>query len=257
MKLNHFNYTILTSAAVLLSSAVYANNISDTWQGPVHANLNLYAFAADLDGTISDSALNYKLDQPFKETAKNLDHSYMFLLDVSKGRWGAYADYQNVQVSESKSPMHIPVAVDSTLKQESYGLYYQAFRSADLNPQSQDQSLGLIIEPTIGVHRTTAKAKLAALGHQVQGDSKWNEFYWGSRFKYNFDSPWNLAAELTAGVENSQDIQAYVGYRQQIFKQPVNFRVGYRYFKQDYRDQNFHWDVRQQGPVIGINLPLF
>lgn len=248
---------IIACSPFLFNTAVNANSFSDTWQGPVKANLNLYVFAADLDGEIGDKQLSYKLDQPFDETIKNLDNSYMFYLDINKGRWGAYIDYQNVKVSESKYPMHIPVAIDTTLKQESYGVYYQVYRSSDLSSDHQEQNLGLIIEPTLGINRTTAKAQLASMGHQIQGDSRWNELYWGSRFKYNFDSPWNLAAELTAGVENSQDMQFYLGYRQKILNQPINFRVGYRYFKQDYRDQNFHWDVRQQGPVIGFNLPLF
>ncbi len=37
----------------------------------------------------------------------------------------------------------------------------------------------------------------------------------------------------------------------------INLRAGYRYFEQDYKSNNFHWDIRQYGPVIGINLPIF
>ncbi|TCM64384.1 hypothetical protein EC844_11860 [Acinetobacter calcoaceticus] len=239
----------------------YANtsNVENTWEGPVKLNLNVYAFAADVDGTLRKGKIDYQVDQPFKETLKNLDSSYMLNLDLSKGRWGAYADTQVVKTSESKQLMQVPIALATDLKQSSIGLYYQAYNSAkDSNLSSnKNQRARFIVEPTIGVHRTEVDATLAALNHSSEVSTSWNEFFWGSRFKYNFDSPWNLAAELSFGAEDTRSAQAYVGYRQPIFDRAINIRLGYRYFAQNHYSNNFNWEIKQHGPVIGLNLPIF
>lgn len=78
----------------------------------------------------------------------------------------------------------------------------------------------------------------------------------GARFRYNFNSPWNLASEFSFGDKNTVSAQAYVGYRFQILGQSVNLRVGYRYFEQDHKLDDFRWNVRQHGPVIGVNIPI-
>ncbi|MFW2173804.1 hypothetical protein ACG95N_09825 [Acinetobacter guillouiae] len=28
-------------------------------------------------------------------------------------------------------------------------------------------------------------------------------------------------------------------------------------FEKNYKSNNFHWNISQQGPVLGINLPIF
>lgn len=95
------------------------------------------------------------------------------------------------------------------------------------------------------------------LNQNLETDTRWDEFFWGSRFKYNFDSPWNLASELTFGVKDTVSAQAYLGYRIPIQDRHLNLRVGYRYLEQDYKSTDFHWDMRQHGAVVGVNLPIF
>jgi lipopolysaccharide assembly outer membrane protein LptD (OstA) len=89
---------------------------------------------------------------------------------------------------------------------------------------------------------------------QVSVGKSWAEYFGGVRIKYNTDSSWNLAAQYTYGIEQTQIAQAYLGYRQNIWTTPINFRVGYRYVSQDYKDGAFKWDTVQQGPVVGIGL---
>lgn len=250
--------SLLLTPALLLASAAHAQSFSDTlaetFAGETKLNLNLYGFAADVDGHISNQQIKYKVDQPFSDTIHHLDKVFMGHLDLSKGRWGVYLDKQLVKTSESKKPFNIPVAINTRLDQTSYGAYYQAYRS----PETTQRNLPrLVIEPTVGVHYTKADAKLAAFGQSIKGQVKWHEIFWGARARYNFDSPWNLAAEATTGEHETISVHAYVGYNIPVFERHLNLRVGYRYFRQDYRANNFHWDVRQRGPVIGINLPIF
>ncbi|MDR0236135.1 hypothetical protein [Acinetobacter sp.] len=251
MKSNKYLFFL---TGILFQPASFAESFTETWQGPVKLNLNLYVFAADVDGSIQKGKIKYDIDQPFKETVKDLDQSFMGHVDLSKGKWGLYADHQYIKTSQEKRAMYIPIALSSQLNQSSYGVYYQAYVSPEITSQHQAK---FIVEPTVGLHRTEAEATLGALNQTLATDAKWTEFFWGSRFKYNFDSPWNLASELTFGTENTWVAHAYLGYRIPVLNRNFNLRAGYRYFEQDHKSNNFHWEVRQHGPVIGINLPIF
>ncbi|WEI24171.1 hypothetical protein PYR74_09865 [Acinetobacter bereziniae] len=116
---------------LLLNQATLADTFSDTFQGPVKLNLNLYVFTADVDGNIQKGKIKYDIDQPFKETVKALDQSFMGHVDLSKGNWGLYADHQYVKTSQEKSAINIPVALSTKLNQSSYGVYYQAYVSTE------------------------------------------------------------------------------------------------------------------------------
>ena len=249
-----FKTYLFISLGIFLSQSTMAESFTETFHGVPKLNLNLYAFGADVDGKISQGNLSYEVDQPVRETIKELDHSFMAHVDLSKGRWGLFLDHQTVETSQEKSAMSVPVALSTKLNQASYGLYYQAYISPETTTQNYPK---LVIEPTIGINHTKAEANLSALNQTLNMDTSWNEFFWGSRFKYNFDSAWNLASEITFGVENTISAHAYLGYRIPIMNRNLNIRAGYRYFDQDYKANNFHWDIRQQGPVIGINLPIF
>jgi hypothetical protein len=251
MKSNKYLFFL---TGILIQQASFAESFTETWQGAAKLNLNFYAFAADVDGSIQKGQIKYNIDQPFKETVKELDQSFMGHMDLSKGKWGLYADHQYVKTSQEKSAMNLPIALGSKLNQSSYGIYYQAYVSPETTSQ---QRAKFIVEPTMGLHHTQAEARLGVLNQNAATETKWTEFFWGSRFKYNFDSPWNLASELTFGVENTWVAQAYLGYRIPALNRNFNLRAGYRYFEQDHKSNNFHWDVRQRGPVIGINLPIF
>ncbi|RZG44405.1 porin family protein [Acinetobacter wuhouensis] len=251
MKINRY---LCFSLGILLSQVTFSSELSESLQGSPKLNINLYAFAADVDGKISKGKVNYDVDQPFKETLKDLDRSFMGHVDLSKGKWGIYTDLQKVETSQEKSAMHIPIALGTKLDQRSYGIYYQAYISPEKTAKNQAK---LIVEPTVGTHRTKAEATLAVLNQGIDVHATWDEFFWGSRFKYNFDSSWNLASEVTFGSENTISAQAYIGYRIPVLSRDLNLRAGYRYFEQDYKSDHFHWDIRQHGPVIGINLPIF
>lgn len=249
-----FNRYLYLTFGIFFTQVTFAESFIDSFNGATKLNINLYAFAADVDGSIKKDNIKYNVDQPFKETIKDLDRSFMVHIDISKGKWGIFADKQMVKTSQEKSAMNIPVAISTKLDQSSYGIYYQAYASPYTTSQNQPK---FIVEPTIGIHRTEAEAKLSVLNKMAEIGTSWNEAFWGSRFKYNFDSPWNLSSEVTFGVENTISAQAYLGYRIPILNRNLNLTAGYRYFEQDYKSNNFHWDIQQQGPVVGINLPIF
>ncbi|OAL76802.1 hypothetical protein AY606_12620 [Acinetobacter sp. SFB] len=248
------NKYLFFSVGILFNQITIAGTFTETFQGTPKLNINLYAFAADIDGSINKGRIKYDVDQSFEETIKHLDRSYMAHVDLRQGAWGIYTDLQNVETSQEKNVMNLPIALSTQLKQNNYGIYYQAYISPELTSEKEPR---LVIEPTIGIHRIKVEATLTVLNQYLETDTKWNEFFWGSRFKYNTNTPWNLASELTFGAENTLSAQAYLGYRIPIFDRALNLRAGYRYLEQDYRSNNFHWDIRQHGPVIGINLPIF
>ncbi|MBJ8441431.1 porin family protein [Acinetobacter junii] len=239
--------TLLILGCMGLSSQAYADTIKDSFQGETKVFLNIYGFAADINGTIGYQGINYQLDQPFKDTLEALDQALMGHLEVTKGKWGIYTDIQYVKTEEEKQVYNYPIALSTTVNLSNAGIYYRAF-------EQFSDGTGWIIEPTLGVNYTDLEGTLDALGKGVAVEKDWFEYFGGARIRYNSTSPWNLAAQYTHGTEQTQIAQAYLGYRKAVFSTPVNFRVGYRYVSQDYSDGNFKWDTVQKGPVVGLGF---
>lgn len=231
----------------LSSVQTYAESIQSSFAGESKVFLNIYGFAADIDGGIGYHGLNYQLDQPFKDTLDALDQALMGHLEINKGKWGIFSDIQYVKTEEKKQVYSFPVVLSTKVNLSNFGVYYRAYEQF---PNGQ----GFVIEPTLGMNYTDLKGVLGALGRQVSVEEDWYEYFGGVRLRYNDDSPWNIAAQYTYGTEQTQIAQAYLGYRQKIYTAPVNFRVGYRYVSQDYKKDSFKWDTVQQGPVIGIGV---
>nr|WP_314370573.1 hypothetical protein [uncultured Acinetobacter sp.] len=243
--MNKFFYFLIGCG--FLSSPTYAESIKDSLNGETKFFINIYGFAADIDGVVGYQGLNYQVDQPFKDTLEALDKALMGHFEINKGKWGVFSDTQYVKTEEKKDVLPFPVALSTKVNLSNLGIYYRAYE------QFADAK-GLVIEPTLGFNYTDLEADLSALGMQVSVGKSWAEYFGGVRIKYNTDSFWNLAAQYTYGIEQTQIAQAYLGYRQNIWTTPINFRVGYRYVSQDYKDGAFKWDTVQQGPVVGIGL---
>ncbi|WP_228198692.1 MULTISPECIES: hypothetical protein [Acinetobacter] len=54
------NFTV--GLALVASQSAIANEISDTFKGKTKLNLNLYVFAADIDGDISKGPISYEVE---------------------------------------------------------------------------------------------------------------------------------------------------------------------------------------------------
>ncbi|AZN69582.1 hypothetical protein F4U02_02865 [Acinetobacter haemolyticus] len=240
------SYCLILSCT-LLSFQTYAESIKDSFAGETKVFLNIYGFAADIDGVIGYQGLNYQVDQPFKDTLESLDKAVMGHIEISKGKWGAFSDIQYVKTADKKEVHSFPVALSTKVNLSNLGIYYRAY-------EQFPHGKGLVIEPTLGVNYTDLEGTLEALGKHLTVEKHWSEYFGGARVRYNSDSPWNLAAQYTYGTEQTQVAQAYLGYRQKILTAPVNFRVGYRYVSQDYKNSSFKWDTVQQGPILGVGF---
>ena len=244
---------ILVSSVVLSTlcfSMAHANDTNSTEQSSNDQwkfSTNIYAFAADMDGTVGYRNVNYALEQSFSDTVKQLNKVMMANFDLNHGKWGAFADIQYVKTRETENILYFPVEIESTVSLSNMGLYYKAF----------DQNVwggNLVIEPLAGVEYTHIKTKLGSLGHTVDTEKNWFEYIGGARLRYNANSPWNFAAQYTYGLEKTEIAQAYIGYRIPNRIVAMNLRAGYRYVHQDYTNDNFKWDVTQKGPVIGVGF---
>ncbi|MGO3919931.1 hypothetical protein [Acinetobacter venetianus] len=242
-----YKYCLYILSCGLFIPHAQAESLKDSFIGDTKVFVNIYGFAADIDGKIGYQGMNYHLDQPFKDTLDSLDKALMGHFEVAKGKWGIYSDIQYVKTEEEKQVYTYPIALSTKVNLSNLGIYYRAY-------EQYPQGKGLVIEPTLGFNYTDLEGNLGALGKVVAVEKDWFEYFGGARFRYNTDSPWNIAAQYTYGTEQTQIAQAYVGYRQKIFLAPINFRVGYRYVSQDYKSGSFKWDTEQKGPVVGIGF---
>ncbi len=243
------------------------NTESITPEKPLNVYLSLYAFAAQIDGSIGLNQLHTDVNVPFKDILKNLDNAYMFNLDVEKGGWGAYIDKQYVKTKQKEqiSLDGMPIIkgdIRTKLNRTSIGTYYQAFAIDGFGAGQK-----FYLEPTIGVHFTDVSASIDASleipnlpqepSASLSRSTSWTEAFIGTRYLYDFNQNWNVAGQVDFGTKKSQDYQAYLGYRTKIFNQPTNLRLGYRMIKQNHTDNGFQWKIKEHGPALGLSIKLY
>ena len=60
------------SFGALFSQAAAAGSFAESFEGAPKLNINLYVFAANVDGSVGKGNMKYDVDQPFKKQLKSL-----------------------------------------------------------------------------------------------------------------------------------------------------------------------------------------
>lgn len=218
-----------------------------------------YVWGAALNGRASVLGVSTDVNVPFTETLENLDFAVMGNVEVSNGVMGAYFDGQYADVSTDKTIRSIDIGASMTTTMLSGGVYYRIYEAQLGGETVFGTPRTFAVEPTVGLRWTRLSAELKGAGRAVSASESWTDPFVGSRVSLDLTERWNLAAEgdvggFGIGSRLSLNGQAYLGYRTTLFGHNSIVRAGYRALYQDYENKDFHWDVTQHGPVLGVSM---
>ncbi len=113
------------TACLALIACAYAGSATaqntDQWR----VTVSPYVWATSLDGNITLAGHRAPVDVPFSDAFDQLESVVMGDVEVRKGRWGGYVDYQYAKTAEDVSLLGIPANLGTRTTTLSGGLLYR------------------------------------------------------------------------------------------------------------------------------------
>ncbi|MDV6224853.1 hypothetical protein R2G56_01015 [Nitratireductor aquimarinus] len=244
-----FTATSAPAADNLNPAVIPENRPSDPGQWSFAASP--YFWAAGMSGNVGQFNLPVvKVKSDFSEILSDLDFAFMGTAEARKDRISIFSDVIYTKISTASGTPQGVLATSVDLKSETFagllGLGYTAY-------QDSASSLDLVA----GVRIWHANTKLSFNGGFLDGVSRTDGATWvdamaGIRGKFALTSNiylsgWGLAGAGQADLD--WDAAAIIGYQ---VSDRVSAVAGYRALGVDYREDNFVFDVVQQGPILGM-----
>lgn len=251
---------ILGMATMASTGSVQAQSGADRWR----VTVSPYVWATSLDGNVTLAGRYAPVDVPFSDAFEHLEAAVMGDVEVRKGRWGGFVDYQYARTHEGVSLAGLPAELGTRATTVSGGLLY---RLVDI-PLSGRTTFGdqrsFRVEPIAGARWSKLRAELdTPLGATSKG-ADWTDLLLGLRVEADATEHWTLRGQVDAGGlgdsdRRSRSWQVLASYRTPAAGGAVSFNLGYRLLEQNYQQddftgRNFNWNVSRHGPVIGLSL---
>jgi len=221
---------------------------------PWEFRLEPYVWASGMKGTTGVRNYTSDVDVPFKDIFSHLDMAAALQFEARNGQWGFVADAFYAKLSTSGSvPTPLDRSAEVGLKQF-MGDLYSAYRFVD-------SSTGFI-DVYAGIRDNYQSIDLSARGPlhslNVSGSENWIDPIIGLRGHWNINDKFFLAAQgdiggFGAGADFAWSLQGTLGYN---FTDKISTELGYRYYKTDYSNGGFKYDVPQYGMWLGVNIKL-
>lgn len=219
-----------------------------------------YLWAAGLEGDVTLGGVEGEVDQDFDDILDDLVVGAMAVVDVRKDRFGVAVNgfFVRTQTDDDLGPLEVSVESDSAAVQAA-GFYRVLELGGGTGP-----TFGL--EPYAGARLTYIRNELDAgvelegadssLGRQADRSETWVDPIVGTRAVLDLTERWSvrLAGDVGGfgvGSDFTWAAQGLVGYRLPLGRFETVMGIGYQALSWDYEDDDFEWDVTQQGPIIG------
>ncbi|MCA0270981.1 MAG: outer membrane beta-barrel protein [Proteobacteria bacterium] len=238
---------LLAAASVSLATASWAEEHASK---KPEVYLTGYLFATALSGKASAFAgmPPADVDLSFSDVVEHLDMGFMSAVEVRNGRWGFLADVMYSQVSPTGAvPGPLPLAV--TLRQRSLTLQGNVlYRVHETPGVSVDLGAGLRYWKLDNEATSNAPVGPAPFTERVD----WIDGVVMARVTTQLDGPWSLTFLGDVGGGGSDLTWQLLGTVNYQKNDRLALRAGYRVLSADYEDNGFVYDIRMQGPVIGL-----
>ncbi|MCB1859307.1 MAG: hypothetical protein KDI63_13590 [Gammaproteobacteria bacterium] len=226
---------------------------ADSWQ----IRLTPYLWFAGLKGDVATipGAPAAPIDIPASDALDDTESSLMFLVDAKHGRHGLVTDflYSDVRSEEELIPSPIGLTLRSVTKTSVFSLAYQ------YEIYRHDQAL---IDLMLGARYWHVDSKLRfggglglLAGKKVTNDESWIDPALGIKgrtplggTKFYLEGGVILGG-FGVGSDHFYEFNGAIGYQ---WNQAIGTAIGYRMFDVDYEENDFIYDVRQQGWQIGL-----
>lgn len=247
-------------AAIAGGSAAQSATSTDEWR----VTVSPYVWATSLDGAITLAGHKAPVDVPFSDAFDQLESVVMGDVEVRKGRWGGYVDYQYAKTAEDVSLLGMPANLGTRTTTVSGGLLYRLIDDPLGGRTAFGDLRSLRVEPIVGARWSKVQADLATPLGATRKGAEWTDLLLGLRVEGDVTDRWTLRAQVDAGGlgdndRNSVSWQALASYRTPLGDGAVSVNAGYRLLQQNYEQddftgQRFDWKVSRHGPVLGLSL---
>jgi hypothetical protein len=257
--------TILGAILVLAVTAPAAAQTeepgaADTWQ----FEITPYLFAAGMNGTTGIGPVTSHVDMSFDDIRKNLDKGFMALFEARKGPWmygleGVYFKLKNEGTKSWQGPQGSTGTgtLNATMTEQLYQLT-AGYRVLDEHTKVDVLGAARYTQLDAGLNLavTTGLPLLPDGSNNISGTENWWDPVIGARVLVPLADAWTLVGYADfggfgAGSDRTYQLLAGVNWQ---FAKSVNAKVGYRYLYQDYKSNNFVWDMTSSGFYLGAGF---
>lgn len=193
------------------------------------------------------------VDESFSDIWDDLRFAGMVAGTARKGRFAIAGDLQYVE-TEAKDNDLAPIFDSEKLTSKTFILSalgeYVAFEKGRSN---------FILSAGARLWSVETKLDLSSgllPGRTIKGDDTWIDPILGVRGNVDvvsdvFLTGWGFVGGFGVGSDIMADLGGGVGYR---FTNSISTTIGYRWMKVDRDEDDFLYDVRQQGPIAGLTF---
>lgn len=231
----------------LAGTSAAAQSAPDGWTITVAP----YFWAAGISGSVAQFGLPaVNTTQSFSDILDNIDFAVMGTFEARRGRDAIFGDLVSTRLT-ARSPTSNQALVDEVgLKTETFAALIGASRSIWTDGRSWlDLAVGLRFWDV----STDLRLSGGSLGNGTTSDgASWVNGLGGLRGRYDlsdraFLSGWLLVG--TGGADLEWDVAAVLGYQ---IGDAWALHAGYRILDVDYDHDGYRYDIRQEGPILGV-----
>jgi hypothetical protein len=250
----------LAALAALSAEAAIAQDAEDGWS----FEFAPFLFAAGMDGTAGVRGVEAAVDMDFDTLLENLDSAFLARFEARRGPWGValegiYFDLEGEEVRSWSGPLgnSNTAALDWTATEKVFQttLYYELLHGK----QKLDLLIGARyteLDARLGLTLNTGAPLLPDGARAVSRNEDWIDPVIGARLRTPLSENWYALAfadvgGFGAGADLTYQLFAAVGWQ---FARQWSVEMGYRHVYQDYRQDDFKWDVTTSGPHLGLAL---
>lgn len=244
------NLTIVQAADTPALLPLPQTQNAPTQPGQWQFSASPYFWATGIRGTVGQSGLNTPLKSSFGNVLKELDFSFMGMIESRYDNYSLFADIMYAKISTGgETPFGIfSKSVDVT--SQTFSGFFGAGYSL-LNTERGH------IDVVAGGRVWYASTDISIIGGLLDGrrereSATWVDAVGGLRGKYFLTDQLYLTGWGVVGAGQAKldwDVAGAVGYQ---FKDSWSAVAGYRALGVDYNRDGFLFDVVQKGPILGL-----
>lgn len=225
-----------------------------------------YFMAAALDGKTGVGDVTTQLDVPFSELLENLSAGFMGTAEAHKGRWIIGIDAIYFKVSDQKSKTVTgpfgQIDVEGTVEVTASESVYQptlGYRVMDEGGPTLDLYVAARytgLDTDMYLASTTSIPSFPGGSRTISESKSWWDPVIGGRIIFPIRERFMV---MTLADFGGFGVGSEVAYQWMLvggwkISKMFSLDAGYRYFKEDYDQDNFVWDMVASGFLMGVGI---
>jgi hypothetical protein len=212
-----------------------------------------YLWLAGLGGDVTTpGGRSASFDASIGDVLSHLDGGLMLLGEARHGRWGILADFDYAKLSSDHSSFNPLLGQPSVTLKEYLGTLVGGYRFID-SPGFKFDVMGGVRVMSISADLSFSGSILPPLS--ASGGDTWADPIFGLRAIVPLGSGFsaNIYGDVGGGPNSDFTGQLYGGFGY-AFNDTISAYVGYRYLTMHHTPSNLHFEISQQGPLIGLGI---